>query len=145
MSDNIEYVFAVVMISFDSKNDNLAVEPLSVHTSMKTALEYADELEAYNNTGKYFPNGEVELMYDVLEFKLDEPPMMLDLMKKRKKVLEDSLEEAIIDLMDKGILDQLVGEDGYFYYVLTKKGKEKIKTIKLPAYIKKLIKRKDDI
>ena len=145
MSDNIEYVFVVVMISFDSKNDNLAVEPLSIHTSMKTALKYADELEAFNNTSKYFPNGEVELMYDVLEFKLDEPPMMLDIMKKRKKVLEDSLEQAIIDLMDKGILDQLVGEDGHFYYVLTDKGKEKINKIKLPAYIKKLIKRKDEI
>ena len=112
---------------------------------MKTALKYADELEAFNNTSKYFPNGEVELMYDVLEFKLDEPPMMLDLMKKRKKALENSLEQAIIDLMDKGILDQLVGEDGHFYYVLTDKGREKIKTIKLPAYIKKLIKRKDEI
>ena len=46
--------------------------------------------------------------------------------------------------MKSGVLDQLIGEDGNFYYVLTEKGEQKIKDMKLPKHIYKLFKKKDE-
>ena len=43
--------------------------------------------------------------------------------------IEDSYDE-VKSLMDKGVIDQLVGEDGRFYYVLTDMGKEIAKEMK---------------
>ena len=58
--------------------------------------------------------------------------------------MEKELEESIIKLMKRGIIDQLIGEDGNFYYTLTEKGDKEIKDLKLPKYIYKLLKRKND-
>lgn len=58
--------------------------------------------------------------------------------------MEKDTDEAIIKLMKTGIVDQLVGEDGNFYYTLTEKGKDKIKDMNLPKYISKLFKKKND-
>ena len=46
--------------------------------------------------------------------------------------------------MKSGVLDQLIGEDGNFYYVLTDKGKQKIEDMNLPKHIYKLFKKKDE-
>ena len=43
-------------------------------------------------------------------------------------------------LMKKGYVDQLVGEDGHFYYTLTDFGKDQMKSI--PEQIKKFFKGK---
>jgi DNA-binding PadR family transcriptional regulator len=48
----------------------------------------------------------------------------------------------LVDLMKDGIIDQLVGEDGHFYYKLTEKGKAKGRKLKLPDHIKRLFKDK---
>ena len=41
----------------------------------------------------------------------------------------DQNEEAIYDLIDRGLMEPLVGEDGHFHYVLTDEGKKKAKEI----------------
>ena len=41
----------------------------------------------------------------------------------------DQYEEAIYDLIDRGLMEPLVGEDGHFHYVLTDEGKKKAKEI----------------
>ena len=75
---------------------------------------------------------------------MDKEPLMLQMLKKRTEELEKGFEESIIGLMKRGIIDQLIGEDGNFYYTLTEMGEKKIKNLKLPKYIYKLLKRKND-
>ena len=48
-----------------------------------------------------------------------------------KPILEQDVATKTIvclDLMKKGIIDQLIGEDGHFYYKLTKREKPKEET-----------------
>ena len=54
------------------------------------------------------------MVYNVSEFEVDAPP---------HNAWKDHSEE-VKNLMDMGIIDQLIGEDGNFYYRLTEKGKE---------------------
>ena len=134
-----DFVFAVIMISFDVINDSMSIEPVGVYSTFKKALEYSDELEDLTEKNKH-----VEVAFDILEFKIDEEPFLLDFLKKRKERGEKDTDEAIIKLMKTGIVDQLIGEDGNFYYTLTDKGKEKMKDMNLPKYISKLFKKKND-
>ena len=46
-----------------------------------------------------------------------------------------------MELMNKGYVDQLIGEDGNFYYTLTDMGKDKMKS--MPEQIKKFFRKKD--
>lgn len=137
--DSEGYVFAIVMISFDIIGDSMSIEPVGIYSTLKKALEYSYELESLTETNK-----NVEVTFDVLEFKIDESPFILDFLRKRKNKVEKDTDEAIIKLMKTGIVDQLVGEDGNFYYTLTEKGKDKIKDMNLPKYISKLFKKKND-
>jgi hypothetical protein len=79
-------------------------------------------------------------MFDVLEFSLDAKPPMLTFLEKSKTRLEDNLSKSLITLMKRGLIDQLVGEDGHFYYVLTERG-EKLSD-SLPKDIKKHFRKK---
>jgi fibronectin type 3 domain-containing protein len=137
--DGEGYIFAVVMITFDMVSDSMSIEPVGVCSTLKKALAYSLELEDLTERNK-----NVELTFDVLEFKIDESPFILDFLRKRKSKVEKDTDEAIIKLMKTGIVDQLVGEDGNFYYTLTEKGKDKIKGMNLPKYISKLFKKKND-
>ena len=40
------------------------------------------------------------------------------------QTLNDGLSDQLIKLMNEGLVDQLVGEDGHFYYRLTDSGKK---------------------
>ena len=134
-----EFVFVIVMISFDKITDSMSIEPVGIYRTLKKALKYSNELEDATDKNKH-----IEVAYDVLEFKLDEEPFMLDFLKKRKERLDKKTDEAIIDLMKRGIVDQLVGEDGNFYYTLTHRGREKIADMNLPKYISNLFKKKNE-
>lgn len=142
-SDDEEYVFALVMVTYDTMSGSMGIEPIGMYSSIKKALKYATELESATNRSKTTLSQE-ECMFDVLEFRLDEKPPILDLLKKRKLELEKDVDRTIIKLMKGGILDQLIGEDGNFYYTLTKKGEQRIEGMNLPKHIYKLFKRKDD-
>ena len=107
-------------------------------------MNYAEKLERFNKTNNFLQPMGVENTYDVLEFYLDEPPMLLTLFENKKKELEESVEKTIISLMKKGIVDQLIGEDGYFYYKLTDKGKIKLDDMDLNPLIRKILKRNDE-
>ena len=85
-----------------------------------------------------------EILFDIFEFRLDEEPIILSMLKKKKDQFEKQVEDTIIKLMKKGVLDQLVGEDGNFYYTLTEKGEKRIKGMNLPRHISKLFKKKND-
>jgi hypothetical protein len=140
-SDDEKWIFAVVMVTYDIVRDSMGVEPVGMYSSLKKALKYAAELEVHAT--KTILHQE-ERAFDVFEFRLDEEPPMLELFKKRKLRLEEEEEQSLIKLMKSGVLDQLIGEDGNFYYVLTEKGEQKIKDMKLPKHIYKLFKKKDE-
>lgn len=125
-----------VVVSIISEQDDFTVEPLGVYSDVNDAMKWADELEANTMNDSL----KSETMYDVLEFELDKKPFILDWLKKKKQVMLDSIEKTMIKLMKEGHVDQLVGEDGHFYYTLTESGKKIFKGI--PSQVKKFF-RKD--
>jgi len=137
-------LYVVVMVSYDNKSDSIAIDPLSVHSSLDDSTNCANKLENFNKTNNFYNLEDVEVTYDVLEFILDEPPMLLKLLEKKKKSLEENVEKTIIKLMKQGIVDQLVGEDGYFYYKLTKEGKKELEKLNVSPLIRKILKRDDE-
>ena len=137
-------VFIIVMVSYDEKSDSIAIDPVSVHTDLKVAMDYSQQLEELNTTERFLEPIGIEVTYDVLEFYLDEKPMLLTMLEKKKKVLEEDVEKTIISLMKDGIVDQLIGEDGHFYYKITKKGRAKLEKMNISPLIRKILKREDE-
>ena len=86
---------------------SFSIETLGIYSSQEKAIEAIRAL----------PMETEHMMYNIGEFILDDPP---------HNEYED-LSTEIKNLMDKGIIDQLIGEDGLFYYQLTDKGKEMAK------------------
>jgi hypothetical protein len=138
LPEDSDLTFIVVMISY-GVNESMGIEPLGVYSSLETALSYATELES--RTRETLPHL-VEFTFDVLEYEMDKEPLMLGMLKKRREQMKKGLEDSVIKLMKKGIVDQLVGEDGNFYYTLTEEGEKKIDDLKLPKYIYELLKKK---
>ena len=133
----MDKVYVVVMIVSEGKKDpTYSVEPLGVYGKFKTALSYVNKLEKETMKDKTMFQ---ETVYDIMEFEIDKEPIMLSWLKKEKQVLEESIQEAVLKLMKDGWVDQLVGEDGHFYYTLTEIGKEKMKS--MPEQIKKFFRK----
>ena len=129
-------VYAIVSITAEGKLiPNYSVEPLGIYSTLEEALDYVDQLE--ESTPK---SPSIETAYDVFEFELGKEPTILKYLKAQQKIVEESIQESIMGLMKKGYVDQLVGEDGHFYYTLTDFGKDQIKSI--PEQIKKFFKKK---
>ena len=129
-------VYAIVSITAEGKLiPNYSVEPLGIYSTLEEALDYVDQLE--ESTPK---SPSIETAYDVFEFELGKEPTLLKYLKAQQKIVEESIQESIMGLMKKGYVDQLIGEDGHFYYTLTDFGKDQIKSI--PEQIKKFFKKK---
>ena len=109
-----------------------SLEPIGVYTDLETALEYVVNLEdLVSDKG---------IVFDVFEFQVNGKPLMLELLEERQKDIQQAISESIIDLMKSGMVDQLIGEDGNFYYTLTELGK---KTQELmPEQLKKFFKKR---
>ena len=126
-----------VVVSIIADEEDFSVEPVGVYSDPNDAIEWVEELEKVTMNEA---SSRVETMYDVLEFELDKQPFILEWMKKKKQVMLDKIEKTMIELMKEGHVDQLIGEDGHFYYTLTESGKKIFKSI--PKQIKKFF-RKD--
>ena len=100
------YVLEVII----SSPDGLSIETIGVYSTKKNALRELGRL----------PPETLDLVYNIETFEIDAEP--IDIFKD---VYDD-----VKDLMDKGLIDQLVGEDGRFYYVLTEVGKDTAKAVK---------------
>lgn len=124
--------YVIIMIS--NQSDTISVEPIGVYSSLKNAMKYINELK---NINPYY-------VYDILEYEVDKEPLILNFLKKEKESYEKMLEEDIINLMKQGLIDQLVGEDGHFYYSITKEGK-KFLTNNIKAKVKKYFKKNKDV
>lgn len=86
---------------------------------MKKALKHIKKLEELT-----IQNDEEEIMYDVVEYNLDEEPPFINWLKEQKEKNDKEIEKVVVDLMKKGMIDQLIGEDGNFYYTLTDLGEK---------------------
>ena len=126
----------VMVVSEGNVKPSFSVEPLGVFSELEKAMDYVDELEKHTTQDKDMFQ---ETMYDVMEFEVDQEPLMLSWLKKEKQILEDGIQKAVLDLMKDGLVDQLIGEDGHFYYTLTDLGKEKMKA--MPEQIKKFFRK----
>ena len=127
--ENIAYVIILI----EKFKDSYSVEPVGVYTDLEVALDYTDKLEDMIKP----PKGSKKpyAIFDILEFEIDKKPMLLEYMQKDKDRLENGIAKMPVKLMKKGLVDQLIGEDGHFYYVLTDSGKKIIKG--LPPHIRK--------
>ena len=122
--------------STGKKESSFSVEPLGVYSELEIAMDYINKLESSTINDKSMFE---ETIYDVMEFDMDGEPLMLSWLKKEKEMLENSIQEAVLDLMKQGLVDQLIGEDGHFYYTLTDVGKDKMKS--MPEQIKKFFRK----
>tara|TARA_Y100001938_G_C7883089_1_gene326006 strand:- start:50 stop:448 length:399 start_codon:yes stop_codon:yes gene_type:complete len=130
-------VYAIVSITAEGTMfPTYSIEPLGIYSTFEDAQDTVEELEKVT-----VKTEKKEIAYDIFEFEVDKEPVLLEFLRAQKKIIEESLEETIKELMDTGYVDQLVGEDGHFYYTLTKSGKEKMKSI--PEQVRKFFKRKN--
>lgn len=83
------------------------------HFSLETIGIYSSENEAVKAIQELPPETD-RMIYNVQSFIVNASPL---------NVFEDHAKD-VKELMDAGIIDQLVGEDGNFYYVLTGFGKK---------------------
>jgi len=126
-------IYVIIMI--EKFIDSYSVEPLGVYTDLELALNYADELENEVKPPSGMKGKKPVAVFDILEFDIDEEPLLLKHLKQDSKNLESGVQKMIVSLMKKGYVDQLIGEDGHFYYVLTESGKDIVRN--LPPHIKK--------
>ena len=118
----------------EKKVSHFSVEPVGAYTDLELALDHVTELE------EAMPDDTEDSIFDILEFDLDKRPIFLEFLQREKEMVQEHLEKAIISLMKDGLVDQLIGEDGNFYYSLTDLGQEEAP--KIPKSIKKFFKRK---
>ena len=116
----MEKIYVLVIIELTDE-DILLVEPVGVYTDLDEAMKYSAECQLLLTS-----TASSQTMFDVLEFSLGAKPPMLSFLEKTKSRLENNLSKTLIKLMKRGLIDQLIGEDGHFYYILTKEG-EKLK------------------
>ena len=88
-----------------------SMEAIGLYSSEKKAIEAITSLP--DETDNY--------VYNIEEFELDANP----------RNFLDGLADDLKQLMDLGVVDQLVGEDGEFYYTVTEAGEEIVKNLEI--------------
>lgn len=97
-----------------------SMDPVAIYSSLEKAEGWADELQVMSDKRE----GKDAYFFDVIEYEIDSEPLLLTFMKTEGSELEDYLTKSIQSLMASGVIDQLIGEDGNFHYVITDRGKE---------------------
>jgi len=135
---NLNLVYIVEVIIRNDKTGELLSETVGVYDKLSLAEEYRnkcdDDLSAEEQNYILYDVRAIVLnrMPDVLNPRLYEAEQLT--LKQLSSGLDvdiepDVFEEAIIEMINKGYVDQLIGEDGEFYYELTEKGREAGKEI----------------
>ena len=134
----MDKVYIIVMIVSEGTTikPSFSVEPLGVYSDVELALDYINKLEKLTTDDNSMFK---ETVYDIMEFDMDGEPLMLSWLQKEKQMLEQTIQDAVLKLMQDGLVDQLIGEDGNFYYTLTDVGKDKMKS--MPENIKKFFRK----
>ena len=115
------------LVRIEDINGIITVDPMGIYEDLEDVMAWIDQLQALS--------ADINVVYDVLDFEKNHEPYLLTHMREEKEKIVDSVNDALSALMKKGYIDQLVGEDGNFYYDLTAKGK----SVPSSAIIKKFI------
>lgn len=129
MTENI----SIVDVDADDIANIPSMDPVGVYSTAEEAEMWCRQLQELSDNRE----GKDAYFFDIIEYEIDTEPLLLTFMKSEDDQLENYLTNSIKALMDAEIIDQLIGEDGHFHYVLTDKGKEIMGDISLDA-IRKL-------
>ena len=137
-----ESVYVIIMIDCSGRDplpgqsgangDAARLDVVGVYSDFLLASKYMDEVSQLDQ-------GKPNVVYDILTFPLDEEPALLRFLRREKEMRADAIDKHLNNLMKDGLIDQFIGEDGYFYYSLTDLGRKQQTNI--PAQIKKFFKK----
>ncbi len=117
--------------------DGHTTEPVAIYSDFETAARWMDELaDQISET-----SDEGSVWFDIIGMPIDEePPQLLLDLRAEQELLRNTIQDILIRLMREDLVDQLIGEDGKFYYEITEKGVEKLKD--MPPEIKFMLDKK---
>ena len=116
----VEQVHTTTIPSGDIIYETISIlHPVASYTEEKDAEYWAKEC----SDALYGKDKECTTFF-VVRIEEDQEPSYLTLYKNFIEKERDDKDQAIMSLMDKGIIEQLIGEDGEFYYDLTDKGRK---------------------
>jgi len=107
-----------------AKDEFFSIEPVGVYSSLKMANKNMKECQKYIS-----PAHTKATAFEVIDMIMNEEASFLQWYKEAANILDNETKS----LMDKGYIDQLIGEDGEFYYDITEKGE------KLEKYIRSVV------
>ncbi len=116
-----------------------SAEPVALYSDFEDANHWVQEL-----TDQLVGTpDEDEIGFDIFEMEVDRegPPQLLLDLRSEEETLQRTVEEILIKLMKQGFVDQLIGEDGRFYYEVTDEGREMLND--MPQHIKDYFKDKE--
>ncbi len=118
--------------------DGQTYEPVAIYGDLEDASYWLEQLiDQIKGTAD-----EGRTSFDIIGMELDQdPPQLLIDLKHEEEILKSTVQEILVKLMKEGLVDQLIGEDGKFYYEITDVGREKIKD--MPTNIKDYFEDKD--
>jgi len=124
---------------WDAWLNGQSYEPVALYSDFEDANYWMEQLiDQVSGT----PD-ESTIGFDIIGLEIDKegPPALLTDLQEEEAMLRKTVEDILIKLMKEGLVDQLIGEDGRFYYEITDLGKDKIKN--MPPHIKDYFKDKE--
>ena len=113
-----------ILIMVVAKDEFFSIEPVGVYSSLKMANKNMKECQKYIS-----PAHEKTTAFEVIDMIMNKEASFIEWYKEAVDMLDNETKS----LMDKGYIDQLIGEDGEFYYNITEKGE------KLEKYIRSVV------
>ena len=110
-----------ILIMVVAKDEFFSIEPVGVYSSLKMANKNMKECQKYIS-----PAHEKATAFEVIDMIMNEQASFLQWYREAVDMLDNETKS----LMDKGYIDQLIGEDGEFYYNITEKGEKLVKYIR---------------
>ena len=96
---------------------SIIVETIGIYSTEHLAQHYKDMcLKDLTKDEKKF------MVFEYREIDLDKAPDFI--LSNNDVTIQDEVDEFLFSMVKRGYLEQLVGEDGKFYYELTDKGKQ---------------------
>jgi|19_taG_2_1085344.scaffolds.fasta_scaffold12868_5 predicted transcriptional regulator len=118
MSGEIVYI----LVKIEDNGLTVSVDPLGVYEDAELAMEWIERLEKLNVN----PD---EVIFEALEYEVDADPIGLKQMTLTYDSVSNAVDETLKGLMEKGLIDQLIGPEGEFHYELTDRGKTTMKGV----------------
>ena len=113
-----------ILIMVVAKDEFFSIEPVGVYSSLKMANKNMKECQTYIS-----PAHEKTTAFEVIDMIMNQEASFIEWYKEAANILDNETKS----LIDKGYIDQLIGEDGEFYYDITEKGE------KLEKYIRSVV------